>query len=409
MDHPSSTDSSLQMTSNLINDDKRTSADSLHKLVPMLSLCPLQFQNPDCITNDKEDNNPVLMPQIGFGTYKFKKDSGEAEEAVLQALSVGYRHIDTAFVYGGEKTELEVGRALQQAMSDKKSDHDASSSSIGGLKRSDIFVTTKQWRAYHGYEKTKQCLAKSLKRLQLDFVDLYLMHWPGPNPADVRASESEINMPELRAETWRAMEDLYLEGKCRAIGVSNCSIAHLESLKRYCKGKGGCRLWPPAINQIEVHPYNPQTELIQYCQKEGIAVQAYASLGGQDAGKKAWKALGGKLLEREEVQKIAQKHSLTNAQVLLQWAVLQGYGVIPKSSKMNHMVQNLEAVTMTTCLAPARQGDEKDDKETAKGRLDAADMELLKSLDLSQSKDETIRDRVRLCWVRDPLKMLDFE
>lgn len=389
----SSSSDLFQMTPDSSNLNERTGADSLHKLVPML-----QFQNPN-LREEKDNPSTVFMPQIGFGTYKFKKDSGEAEEAVLQALSVGYRHIDTAFIYGGEKTELEVGRALQQAMSDNATD---GTSSTSGLKRSEIFITTKQWRAYHGYEKTKQCLAKSLKRLQIDFVDLYLMHWPGPNPADDKASESGINMPELRAETWRAMEDLFLEGKCRAIGVSDCSIVHLESLKQY-KGKA-CRLWPPAVNQIEVHPYHPQTELIEYCKNEGIIIQAYASLGGQDAGKKAWKVLGGKLLERKEVQQAAQKHSLTNAQVLLQWAVVQGYCVIPKSSNVNHMVQNLEAVT--TCCSPQEDGN---NKEAEKGRLDAVDMELLKSLDLSQSKDETIRDRIRLCWVRDPLKMLDFE
>lgn len=372
------------MTTNASTDSSegiKVPAD-LHKVVPMLSLTPLQFQKPDDKSAEHPNPSVVQMPQIGFGTYKFKKDSGEAETAVLQALSVGYRHIDTAFIYGGEKTELEVGRALQQAMSDDTT-----------LKRSDLFVTTKQWRAYHGYEKTKQCLAKSLTRLQLDYVDLYLIHWPGPNPADVRESESEINMPELRRETWRAMEDLYLEGKCRAIGVSNCSIAHLESLK-------GSRLWPPAVNQIEVHPYHPQTALIEYCKKEGITVQAYASLGGQDAGKKAWKVLGGRLLDREEVKQIAEKHKLTTAQVLLQWAAVQGFAVIPKSTKVNHMLENLEAV--------AACGGE-NDSESPKRRLDDADMKLLKKLDLSQSKDEEIRDRVRLCWVRDPLKLLEFE
>ncbi len=165
------------------------------------------------------------MPIVGFGTYKFK-GAGAAQRAVLEALKSGYRLIDTAFVYGGEKTEAECGKAIRSS----------------GIPRSDVFLITKQWRAYHGYDETKQCLELSLSRLGVDYVDLYLMHWPGPAYHTMGKSKAKIEAsPEgafvyarkgherdkiksLRAETWRAMEDLYRAGKCRAIGVSNFTV-----------------------------------------------------------------------------------------------------------------------------------------------------------------------------------------
>ena len=180
-------------------------------------------------------DEPVLMPAVGFGTYKFK-GSGTAQRATTEALRLGYRLIDTAFVYGGEKTEAEVGKALASASCPAP--------------RDEVFVVTKHWRKYHGYEATTECLDKSLARLGLPFVDLYLMHWPGPaytvmgkSKAVMEASplgpfvyahkgHERENMAALRAETWRAMEDALKAGKCRAIGVSNMTVAHLETLKR---------------------------------------------------------------------------------------------------------------------------------------------------------------------------------
>ena len=232
----------------------------------------------------KRNNYSVNIPMIGLGTYKFKKGSGLAHQAVLDALNLGYRHIDTAFVYAGETTEREIGAALEEAMS----------STSTPIFRSEIFLTTKQWRAYHGYEPTMKCLDLSLKRLKVDYVDLYLIHWPGPayntmhrrkdvmetSPdgpfAYAKEGHEKLNIQALRSETWRAMEDSVYSGKCKAIGVSNFTIQHLEALKKTA------RIWPPAVNQIEMHPYNPQTDLIAYCHKNGIVVEAYASLGGQD-------------------------------------------------------------------------------------------------------------------------------
>ena len=343
----------------------------------------------------------IPMPSIGIGTYKFKKKSGDARQAVLNALKLGYRAIDTAFIYGGEQTEKEVGQAL----------NDVSLT----VPRADIFLTSKQWRAYHGYEPTLDCLNKSLKRLQTDYLDLYLIHWPGPayntmnRRKDVMANAKEgpfvyakeghdaDHIQDLRSETWRAMEDALFQGKCRAIGVSNFTVKHLEALRKTA------RVWPPAVNQIEMHPYYPQTELVEYCKQEGIVVEAYASLGGQDSGKKTWNALGGKLVEREEVREIAEKYDKTPAQVLLKWATQQGFAVIPKSGNVEHMQKNLEAVCDDWV------GSNHDDN----GLLEE-DMKVLNNLDQSKvqsAEDGTIQvnEGARLCWVRDPLKMLDFE
>lgn len=205
----------------------------------------------------------------------------------------------------------------------------------------------------------------------------------------------ENNIQSLRAETWRAMEDSVYDGKCKSIGVSNFTIQHLEALRQTA------RIWPPAVNQIELHPYNPQTELVEYCRHHGIIVQAYASLGGQDCGKKRWNVLGGKLVERREVCDIANKHSKTAAQVLLKWATKQGHVVIPKSTCIDHMKENFDAVSDTSW------------------HLDDEDMALIASIDQSKDIDERestdltqtnqINELTRLCWVRDPLKMLDFE
>ncbi len=375
---------------------KNTKMNEIHEQIPSLTL--------NSIDPKSKEHTAIHMPQIGFGTYKFKKGSGDAERAVREALCSGYRSIDTAFIYGGEMTEKEVGQAI----------HDISSSSTSDISRSDIFLTSKQWRAYHGYEPTLACLSKSLKRLQTSYLDLYLIHWPGPayntmnRRNDLMKSSPDgpfvyakggheaKNIEALRAETWRAMEDSLYNGKVRAIGVSNFTIRHLEALKRTA------RVWPPAINQIELHPYNPQTELVKYCRSEGIIVQAYASLGGQDSGKKTWNALGGKLLERKEVKAIAEKYDRTEAQVLLRWATQQGFGVIPKSSKVENMMLNLEATV-----------DEKweyvsaENIQEKKIGLDEKDMDTLSGLD--QSQNDELFEKTRLCWVRDPLKMLNFD
>ena len=356
----------------------KSSEDSSAPTIPTITLHTVDESN---------KKTTIGLPILGLGTYKFKKDSGQAKQAVLDALSVGIRHIDTAFIFGGERTEREIGEALSECTD---------------VPREDIFLTSKQWRAYHGYELTKKCLDLSLKRLQTKYLDLWLIHWPGPayntmsrsNEVMQKSPEgpfvyakdghSEADMVALRAETYRAMEDSVFEGKCRAIGVSNFTVNYLEALRKTA------RIWPPAVNQIELHPYNPQSDIVQYCQKHGIVVEAYASLGGQDSGKKTWNKLGGKLIDREEVRTIAEKHSKSPSQVLLRWATQQNYAVIPKTGNIDHMRDNIAAVV---------EDGWKD------GGLDEEDMKQIATLDQYESAE----DRARLCWVRDPLKHLEFD
>ena len=316
--------------------------------------------------------NNVLMPWIGFGTYKLGEK--EAKAATLQALQHGYRAIDTAFIYAGEKTEKQVGLALAASK----------------LARDDVFITTKHWRKYHGYEPAKKCLALSLSRLGVTHVDLWLMHWPGPAWSTMNRRKDLIEahgrwhyaaegmdegaMPALRAETWRAMEDALAEGKARSIGVSNFTVAHLETLKKTA------RVWPPAVNQVELHPYHSQAALRAYCAKEGIVVQAYASLGGQDAGKATLAALGGPLLAHPAVLGAAAAHGTSAAQVLLRWALQKGCAVVPKTTSKARLVENLAVGGFA---------------------LSDAEVAALDALDQAESG--------RLCWRSDPLRMMDFE
>ena len=317
-------------------------------------------------------SNGVLLPWVGFGTYGLK--DAQARSAPTAALEVGYRSVDTAFVYGGEKTEAHVGKCV----------------SGSGLDRSQVFVTTKMWRKFHGYENTVKNLETSLKRLQMDYVDLYLIHWPGPAYSTMHRKKAVIEekgiehyfkeghsweeLPSLRAETWRAMEDALADGKCKAIGVSNFTVQHLKELKKTARVM-------PMVNQVEFHPYHSQVELLKYCREEGIVLQAYASLGGQDATASKWEKLGGPLMQHETVVKIAQAHKVTPAQVLLKWALQQGVVVIPKSVSKDKIQQNADTVRQAFTLS---------DTEMAE----------LGGLDQGQEG--------RLCWKNDPLRDLSF-
>lgn len=253
-----------------------------------------------------------VLPVVGFGTYKMKK--GTAVGPVREALKAGYRLIDTAQVY---ENEGDVGQAIRES----------------GLSRADVCIETKHWRSSHGYERTMQAFNQSLRKLGTDYVDLYVIHWPGcktgwPLPKGQMAPKDWT--PEMRdTGTWRAMEDLHMEGKIKAIGVTNYSIRHLKLLLKSCRVR-------PMVNQVEFHPRLVQSGLLDFCKKEGIILQAYASLGSSDAGNQE------DFFALPPVKAAAEAHGKTSAQVLLRWAMDKGAVVIPKSTKAHRMQENAD-------------------------------------------------------------------
>lgn len=252
----------------------------------------------------------TVMPVVGFGTYKLKNE--EVATPVLTALKAGYRLIDTAQVYENEKG---VGDALRKS----------------GLGRGDVFIETKVWRSSHGYERTMKACAQSMKKLGVDFIDLYVIHWPGCKtgwPLKKGTCCPPDWTPAMRDKgTWRAMEDLYTQGKVKAIGVTNYSIRHLKLLLKSCRIK-------PMVNQVEFHPRLVQSDMLDFCRKHGIAVQAYASLGSGDA------AQAESFFAFPPVQEAAKAHKVTPAQVLLRWAVQKGCHIVPKSVRPVRVAEN---------------------------------------------------------------------
>ena len=232
-------------------------------------------------------NNGIEMPMVGFGVFQVSDE--DTEKAVLEALKAGYRLLDTAAVYGNEAG---VGRAIKAS----------------GIPREEIFVTTKLWiQRENGYENTKKALENSLTRLGLDYVDLYLMHQPF---GDVH-------------EQWRAMEDLYKAGKARAIGVSNFHMDRLMDLIT-------CHEIVPAVNQIETHPFYQRDAEIAFHKELGILQQAWAPLA---EGKF-------EIFSNPILTQIAQKHGKSVAQVVLRWLNQRGVAIIPKSVKVERMIEN---------------------------------------------------------------------
>lgn len=240
-------------------------------------------------------NDGNKLPIIGFGTYKSNEQEGI--EAVSFALQNGYRLIDTAAFYFNEEA---VGKGIKAS----------------GIPREEIIVTTKLWRDYLGYESTKKELEKSLKKLDLDYIDLYLIHWP----ANAR---NYNNWQETNADTWRAMEELQAEGKIKSIGVSNFWQEHLEALFQTAKVK-------PAINQIEFHPGYWQPELTAYCKKHGIVPEAWSPLAR------------GRVFHNETLKQIAQNHQQSIAKVCLRWITQHEVVVIPKSTTHERILDNLD-------------------------------------------------------------------
>ena len=243
-------------------------------------------------------NNGVEIPCVGYGT--FRTAPAVTAQAVQDAIAAGYRHIDTAKVY---ENEAGVGQGIKAA----------------GVPREELFVTSKLWNTDRGYEATKAAFQASLDRLGLDYLDLYLIHWPA-NEKQFGADAAKIN-----AETWRAMEELYEAGKIRAIGLSNFMPHHVAELLKTAKIK-------PMVDQIEVHPGWTHAEEIKKLQAMDIVVEAWGPLGGQ----------GATVLVDPTMQKIAAAHGKSTAQVSLRWILQQGVVPLPKSVHVDRLKQNME-------------------------------------------------------------------
>ncbi|PEC80105.1 aldo/keto reductase [Bacillus cereus] len=237
-------------------------------------------------------NNGVEMPWFGLGVFKVE-DGPELVEAVKSAIKAGYRSIDTAAIYGNEKA---VGEGIRAGIKE------------AGISREDLFITSKVWNSDQGYETTLAAYEESLKKLELDYLDLYLVHWP---------------VEGKYKDTWRALETLYKEKRVRAIGVSNFQIHHLQDVMKDAEIK-------PMINQVEYHPRLTQKELQAFCKEQGIQMEAWSPL------------MQGQLLDNETLQEIAEKHGKTTAQVTLRWDLQNGVITIPKSTKEHRIIANAD-------------------------------------------------------------------
>lgn len=233
-------------------------------------------------------NNDIKMPSIGLGVL-FAKNNGEVENAILSALKIGYRKIDTASGYGNEEG---VGKGILES----------------NIPRGEIFLTTKVWNTEQGYDKTLLSFEHSLKRLQTDYIDLYLIHWP---------------VKRKYKETYRALERLYTDGKVKAIGVCNFSIQQLEDLMEHAQIM-------PALNQVEMHPHLSQTELIEFSIRNNIQLEAWRPI------------MMGEVLKIPELVDIGKSLSKSAVQIALRWLIQKGVAVIPKSVNPKRLAENFK-------------------------------------------------------------------
>lgn len=241
-------------------------------------------------------SNGVKVPCVGYGTY-LTPDGEIAKTSVMNAINAGYRHIDTAFAYGNEKA---VGEGIRAS----------------AINRDEIFVTTKHWVTMRGYKKATEAIDISLRNLCLDYLDLYLIHWPC-------VEKVSPDWKDINAETWRAFEDAYKNGKIRAIGVSNFQKKHYDALSVRCDIK-------PMVNQIEFHPGYTQRETVDYSQENNMLVQAFSPLGC------------GAVLGDKTLSAIAQKYNKTVAQICLRFVLQSGLNVLTKSVTPERIIENTQ-------------------------------------------------------------------
>lgn len=268
-------------------------------------------------------SNGDQMPMIGLGTWKSKP--GEVYQAVLWAIESGYRHIDCAAIYNNEK---EVGQALQKAFSDNL------------VKREEMFITSKLWNSNHRLDDVVPAIKSTLKDLRLDYLDLYLIHWPisfkhGVGFAQTREEFFTYQDIPL-SQTWAGMEICKEKGLARHIGVSNFNISKLEEIIK--SGKHA-----PEMNQVELHPFLPQDKLVDFCKSNGIHLTAYSPLGSGDRAAAIKKADEPNLLGHPLIQELAKKHNATAGQILIAYSLARGIVVIPKSVNQERIAQNLKA------------------------------------------------------------------